>query len=59
MPQQIPAHSAPDTESVTRFKLHAGSELRLRERRDGWLRIALPEGEQGWIQDDWAEVVER
>ena len=58
VPQEIPAYTAPDTESVTRFKLHAGSELRLRERRDGWLRIALPDGEQGWIQADWAEVVE-
>lgn len=58
VPQEIPAHAAPDAESVTRFKLHAGSELRLRGRRDGWLRIALPSGEQGWIQIDWAEIVE-
>ncbi len=58
VPQEIPAHAAPDEESVTRFKLHAGSELRLRGRRDGWLRIALPDGEQGWIRTDWAEIVE-
>jgi tetratricopeptide (TPR) repeat protein len=58
VPQEIPAYTAPDAESVTRFKLHAGSELRLRGRRDGWLRIALPSGEQGWIQSDWAEIVE-
>jgi hypothetical protein len=58
VPQEIPAHTAPDADSVTRFKLHAGSEVRLRSRRDGWLRIALPGGEQGWIQSDWAEVVE-
>lgn len=58
VPQEIPAHTAPDEGSVTRFKLHAGSELRLRGRRDGWLRIALPDGEQGWIRSDWAEIVE-
>ncbi len=58
VPQEIPAYTAPDAESTLRFKLHAGSELRLRGRRDGWLRIALPSGEQGWIQSDWAEVVE-
>lgn len=58
VPQEIPAHAAPDAESVTRFKLHAGSELRLRGARDGWLRIALPDGEQGWIQADWAEIIE-
>ena len=50
VPQEIPAFTAPNAESVTRFKLHAGSELRLRGRRDGWLRVALPGGEQGWIQ---------
>jgi hypothetical protein len=59
VPQEIPAHTAPDAESLTRFKLHAGSELRLRGRREDWLRIALPSGEQGWIQSDWAEIVER
>jgi tetratricopeptide (TPR) repeat protein len=58
VPQEIPAHAAPDAESITRFKLHAGSEVRLRGRRDSWLRIALPDGEQGWIQNDWAEIVE-
>lgn len=58
LPPEVPAYTAPDTDSVVRFKLHAGSELRLRSRRDGWLRIALPGGEQGWIQSDWAEVVE-
>jgi tetratricopeptide (TPR) repeat protein len=58
VPQEIPAYTAPDAESTLRFKLHAGSELRLRGRRDGWLRIALPSGEQGWIESDWAEVVE-
>ena len=58
VPQEISAHTAPDAESITRFKLHAGSELELRGRRDGWLRIALPDGEQGWIRTDWAEIVE-
>ncbi len=58
VPQEIPALTAPDAESVTRFKLHAGSELALRGRRDGWLRIALPGGEQGWIESQWVELVE-
>ncbi len=58
VPQEIPAFTAPDAESVIRFKLHAGSELQLRGRRDGWLRIALPSGEQGWIESAWAAVVE-
>jgi len=28
---------------VTRFKLRAGSEVQVKDRRDGWLRIALPD----------------
>ena len=59
IPQEIDAHNGPDTESVVRFKLHAGTEVAVKDRRQGWLRVALPEGQQGWIQKDWAEVVER
>ena len=58
VPQEISAYTAPDSQSVARFRLHAGSELRLRGRRDGWLRVALPSGEQGWIESAWAEVIE-
>ena len=38
--------------------VHAGSEVVVREEREGWLRIALPSGEQGWIKAEAAEVVE-
>ncbi len=57
IPQEIEAYTAPDTESVVRFKLHAGTELRLRDEREGWLRITLPDGQQGWVEAVWAEVV--
>ncbi len=57
LPQEIPAHAGPSAEEVVRFKLHAGTELRVRARRDGWLRIALPDGQQGWIEHRFAEVV--
>jgi tetratricopeptide (TPR) repeat protein len=58
VPQEIEAQSGPGEDAVVRFKLHAGTEVELRDRRDGWLRIALPDGQQGWIESDWAEVVE-
>ena len=58
LPGEVDARSGTREDSVVRFKLHAGSEVRLREERDGWLRIALPDGEQGWIEADAAEVVE-
>ena len=28
---------------MIRFKLHAGSEVQVKDRRDDWLRIALPD----------------
>ncbi len=57
VPLEVDAHTAPDSESVIRFKLHAGSEVRVQEEREGWLRIALPDGQQGWIEAEFAEVV--
>ena len=57
LPQEISAHTAPYPESVVRFKLHAGTELRVEDQREGWLRVRLPDGQQGWIDAAWAEVV--
>lgn len=58
VPQEVDAFTGPDAESVVRFKLHAGTELEIRDTRDGWVRIALPDGQQGWLQRDWVQVVE-
>ncbi len=59
LPQEVGAHTAPDPDAVVRFKLHAGTEVRVREQREEWLRIRLTDGQQGWIETAWAEVVER
>jgi tetratricopeptide (TPR) repeat protein len=58
LPREIDARAGDQNDSVVRFKLHAGSEVLLRERRGDWLRIALPSGEQAWIEASQAEVVE-
>lgn len=58
VPQEIDAFTAPNTESVVRFKLHAGTELRVKDEREGWLRIVLPDGQQAWIEAVWAVVVD-
>lgn len=58
VPQEIEAFTAPDTDSVVRFKLHAGTELRVKDEREGWLRIVLPDDQQGWIEAVWAEIVD-
>jgi tetratricopeptide (TPR) repeat protein len=58
VPREVDVRSGLRDDTVLRFKLHAGSEVVVREERDGWLRIALPDGEQGWIEAAAAEVVE-
>jgi len=57
VPQEITAHSGNDAKTVVRFKLQTGAEIRLVERRTNWLRIELPDGQQGWIESQHAEVV--
>jgi tetratricopeptide (TPR) repeat protein len=54
---EVDAHSGTGEDTVVRFQLHAGSELRWVEEREGWIRIELPDGQQGWIERRHAEVV--
>jgi hypothetical protein len=37
--------------------LHAGTEFDLLERRPGWFHISLPDGSEGWIPDNAAELI--
>ncbi len=57
VPQEIDARTGPAADEVVRFRLHAGTEVRVEDRREGWLRIALPDGQQGWIAGEHAEEV--
>ena len=57
VPQEVDALTGPTADALVRFKLHAGSEVRVKDQRDDWLRIALPDGQQGWIDRQYVEVV--
>jgi tetratricopeptide (TPR) repeat protein len=57
VPQEVEALTGPSDDAVVRFKLHAGSEVRVKDQRDGWLRIALPDGQQGWVNQQYLAVV--
>lgn len=48
--QEVEARATDEGTASTRFKLHAGSELEVIESRGGWMRVALPTGEQGWLE---------
>jgi tetratricopeptide (TPR) repeat protein len=57
VPQEVDALTGPSDDAVVRFKLHAGSEVRVMDQRDGWLRIALPDDQQGWVDRQYLAVV--
>jgi tetratricopeptide (TPR) repeat protein len=49
---EVEVHSGTGRDTVVQFKLHAGTETRWLETRGEWLRIALPDDKQGWVQAD-------
>lgn len=58
VPQEVDVRSGTTDTALVLFKLHAGTEVRVVDRREGTLRIALPEaGRGGWIDARHTEVV--
>ncbi len=58
VPQEVDVRSGTTEGSLVLFKLHAGTEVRVVDRREQALRIALPEkGRGGWIEAEHAELV--
>lgn len=58
LPQEIDLHAAAGEGSVVRFRLHAGTEVRVIEQRPEWVRIELPDGQRGWSKREYLEIVE-
>jgi len=58
VPSEVEVRTGPGADALVRFKLHAGSEGAVREQREGWARIELPDGKQGWLELEHVELVE-
>ncbi len=58
LPQEINLHAAAGEGSVVRFRLHAGTEVRVIEQRPEWIRVELPDGQRGWSKREYVEIVE-
>jgi len=58
VPSEVEVRTGPGADALVRFKLHAGSEVAVREQREGWARIELPDGKQGWLELEHVELVE-
>ncbi len=58
VPQEVDVRSGTSDNALVLFKLHAGTEVRVVDRREQAIRIALPEkGRGGWIEAKHAEIV--
>jgi SH3-like domain-containing protein len=55
--EQVDVYSGPGSDYLVEFTLHAGAEVRVVERRGGWMRIALPGGLQGWVPEAAADEI--
>jgi len=49
--------SAPNTTGNSIFVLHQGTKLKILERAEGWDRIQIKDGRQGWIETNNIEVI--
>jgi tetratricopeptide (TPR) repeat protein len=56
---EVEAYTGTSADSSVRFRLHAGTEARAVDQREGWVRVRLPSGEQGWVAREQVEVVAR
>jgi tetratricopeptide (TPR) repeat protein len=52
MASETAFRSGPGDDYLIEFTLHAGMEARIIERRNDWVRIALPGNLQGWLTRD-------
>lgn len=51
MEKEIILRSAPDNKSKEIFTLHAGTSVKLLDQIGNWHKVALANGEQGWLPD--------
>ena len=56
MAPKVDARSGPGDEYTKMFTLHEGTEVKIRQSREGWHLISIPGGTGGWIE---GEAVER
>jgi tetratricopeptide (TPR) repeat protein len=51
------ARSGPGRDYTKIFTVHEGTKIRIRQERESWYLISLPNGLAGWIPGDTAEII--
>ncbi len=49
--------SSPDDKSTNLFMLHAGTKVQILDELEGWKRIRIANGSEGWIESETLEVI--
>ena len=47
--EKVDVLSGPSDENVSLFTVHEGLQVRVRNQREGWVQILLPNGLNGWV----------
>lgn len=48
--EEVEVHAGLSRDAVVRFKLHAGSEVRVQDVMESWVRVRLPDGLEGFVE---------
>jgi len=54
---EIEVRTGPGRNYMKSFDLHDGAELRMRDIKNGWCQIELPDGRRGWLNVSHIENV--
>jgi len=57
MTDRVDVLSGPSAENTVLFTVHEGTRLEVRNRRDGWYQVSLPNAMSGWIPSGMVERV--
>ncbi|HNR20867.1 MAG TPA: tetratricopeptide repeat protein [Bacteroidia bacterium] len=57
IPDNVYVKSSPDDKSTNLFMLHTGTKIELKDELQGWKKIKIPNGNEGWLKDQSLEVI--
>ncbi len=55
--QKVDVRSGPGPENITVFTVHEGIKVRVHESANGWYQISLPNGWNGWLQQNYIRIL--
>lgn len=51
LPDRMTVHEGPANSTKVTFKVHAGLKVRIQAHEEGWVRIRLANGLEGWVEE--------